>query len=142
MLLTSNLNEGKFAYDAQNITFRCTTRGTGTILTWISENYIGSEGAIFEFASVHTPGRIEISSTNPNTTAVLINATTDTNTGVTEIVSELYITASLQYPNSSVSCRVNGRGTPNTTNFQLRKEVFGLQVLTLHHLALVCLHEF
>ena len=106
---------GSRAYDAQNVTFRCTTQGNATVLTWFSENYIGSAGAILEFASVHTPGRIETSSTNPNTTAVLMNVTTDTDTGETVIVSELYVRASLQYPNSSVGCRVNG--SPNTTIF-------------------------
>ena len=125
MLLKSNLNEGSIANDAQNVTFRCTIRGTGTILSWISDDYIGLGGVVLQFASIDSPGLIVSSSENPNTTATLINATTNANTGVTQIVSELHITASVQYPTSAVSCRINSHGRANITTFRtvLSKEL-------------------
>ena len=121
VLLTSNLNndvsQGKVAFDGQRITFRCAIRGTGSILSWVSEEYIGTGGAALEFFAVHPPETTEPSPTNPNTVATLIAGTTDSNTRVNEIVSELQITASTQYPTSSIGCRVNGRGTENAINF-------------------------
>ena len=120
VLLISNLNEDNIAYNSQIITFLCTTRGTGTILSWYSEDYIGSGsgGLALEFSSVHHPGRTETSPTNPKTIGTLISTSTNTSSNVTEIVSVLNITADIQYPNSNITCRVNGNGTHNTTEFQ------------------------
>ena len=117
MSLESNLNEGSIAYDAQNVTFRCTIRGTGTILSWISDDYIGLGGVVLQFASIDSPGLTVSSSENPNTIATLINATTNANTGVTQIVSELHITASIQYSTAAISCRINSHGMPHTIIF-------------------------
>ena len=115
--LTSNLNAGDIAFDGQRVTFRCAIRGTGSILSWVSEEYIGTGGAALEFFSVHPPETTEPSPINPNTVATLISSNTDRNTGVIEIVSELQIIASIRHMASSVSCRVNGGGTTNTINF-------------------------
>lgn len=120
--LTSSLYEGNIAYDTQNVTFQCITHGNGTILSWKSDDYIGSGGAMFEFISIDDPGSTTMIHTKPTTTAILISTTTefDANTGVrvSEIVSELRIMASLQYPISSVSCQVNGNGPLNSTMFR------------------------
>ena len=120
VFLTSNLSKENTAYDAQIVTFQCVTKGIiGTILSWTSDDYIGSEGAALEFFSIHGPGRTETSSTNPTTVATLINATTNAATGVSTIISELRITVSEQYPTSSVSCNFNnGHGVHNTTEFR------------------------
>ena len=117
VLLTSNLNEGNTAYDNQIVTFRCTLRSKEIILAWSSSDYIGPTGTVLEFSSVDRHGRNETSQLHQTTVATLINATTDPDTGVTEIVSELRITTSAQYPNSSVSCQVDNHGTPITTVF-------------------------
>ena len=117
MLLTSSLKKGNIAYDKQTLTFRCTIRGTGTNLSWISDDYIGSGGSVLLFVSIDSPGLRVMSSTDPNTVATLINVTTDVDTRVTKMVSELQITASVVYPNSSVGCQVNDNGPLNTTIF-------------------------
>ena len=116
--VTSNLADGNIAYDNQTYIFRCTIRGTGKNLTWSSDEYIG--GDVLEFTAISIRGLSEPSSTHPTTIATLINASTDTETGVIIIESELRIRASSQYPNSSVSCRINsdGAGATNTTTFQ------------------------
>lgn len=118
VILRNNLYDGHSAFVAQIVTFTCTIHGNGTILTWTSDEYIGP-GDVLEFASIDIPGRTETSSTHPTTVATLINTTIDTNTGVTEIVSELHIKASLQYETTqSVSCRINSHGTPKTIKFR------------------------
>ena len=118
-LLTSNLNKENIAYDEQTVTFKCTIRGTGIlVLTWISNDYIGSEDYWLQFSSTHSPGRTEPSSINPTTVATLTSATTEAVTGVTEIISELRIIASIQHSSSSVTCQVNGIGVSNTTMFR------------------------
>ena len=114
--LTNNLNEVNIAYEAQTVTFRCIIQGTGTILTWISDDYIGSGGVVLQFASLHSPGWNASNSLNPTTVATLISA--NTVNGVTVIESELRIIASVQYPTSSVSCRVDNYGELNTAMFR------------------------
>ena len=114
VILTSNLNDGNIAYNDETVIFTCIIQGYGTILTWTSNEYIG-QGHVLEFASVDSPGRTATGSVNPTTTATLIRATTNPDTGVTVIVSDLRITASVQY---HVSCRINSHGRANTTTFQ------------------------
>ena len=114
--LTSNLNVGNIAYDGQTVNFRCVIRGSSTILSWISEDYIGTGGTALEFSTAHRPGTTDPSPVNSDTVATLISVSTDAN-GVVEIVSELRIRASIRYLTSSVGCRVNGHGTPNTIDF-------------------------
>ena len=126
VLLTSNLNKDNIAYDEQTVIFRCTIRGTGTlVINWISNDYIGDNW--LQFSSVHNPGGTETSPANPTTVATLISATTDS--GVTEIVSELQITASVQYPNSSVICQINGNGPSNTIKFRKANSCIDYQLL-------------
>lgn len=127
--LASNLNEENIAFDAQNIIFNCTIRGIGTILSWISDDYIGIGSASIQFSSDHNPGMIKTSLANPTTTATLLNVTTDYITGVTEMVSELNITASSQYPLSSVSCQVNGSEV-EALNITFQT-IIGMQVFAL-----------
>ena len=113
--LTSNLTESMTAYDTQTVIFQCATRGTGTSLSWISDDYIGSGNTEIRFFSHNHPGRNKSSPINSNTVATLINTTTDINTGITEFVSELKITVSQQYPTSSIRCKINGDGASSET---------------------------
>ena len=120
VILKDNL-DGNSAYISQRVSFICTIRSTGTlILTWTSDEYIGPE-SVLQFALVDSPGRTANSPTHQTTVATLINTTTDHDTGVTEIVSELRITASMQYPTASVSCRINSHGIPKTIMFSKEK---------------------
>ena len=120
-LLTSNLNDGNIAYDGQTVTFRCVIRSivAGTILTWISEDYIGpsKSGNVLEFSSFHRPETTDPSPVNPDTVATLVNTSSDAN-GVVKIVSELRIRVSMLFQTSNVSCRVNGRSSASTINFR------------------------
>ena len=118
VLLTSNLNEGNIAYDAETIIFTCTIRGNGTILTWTSAEYIGRGGDVLEFSSIDSSGQTTSSSDNPTTIATLINTNTDPDTQVTMIKSELHIIASVRHPTSSVGCRINSHGKANITEFE------------------------
>ena len=85
--------------------------GVSRILTWRSDDYIGS-GQI----QLHNQGQIRHDQTS-STVAHLISTTTNNDTRVTKAVSYLNITASLQHPASSVSCKLNSHGTPNISNF-------------------------
>ena len=128
--LTSTLTEGQFAYNGQTVNFQCIIQGTGTILSWISEDYIGTGGAALEFFSVHNPGRTDTSPTTQNTIATLISTTTDADTGVIEIVSELRIRALVQYETSSVGCRVNSHGMSSTIEFS-KVDACGMNAMLL-----------
>ena len=118
VLLTSNLAEGDTAYNTQPVTFRCIIQGTSTNLIWISDEYIGSNGDVLQFASIDPPGVTGTISAKPTTIATLINASTDSDTRVTVIESKLRISASSQYPNSTVTCRVNGYEALNVSRFR------------------------
>lgn len=112
--MNNNLNDGNTAYDGQNITFRCTVRGVGRFLTWSSNEYIG----LGQELQLHRHGQTEYAEFS-NTVATLISTTTDDDTQVTEIVSDLNITVSLQYPSiSSVICQLNSHGTSKQTEFR------------------------
>ena len=112
----TDLSEGSTAYHGQNIVFRCIIRGSGTVLTWSSDDYIGVGGHTLQFASVHRPGTTDSSLTVPTTNATLISTSTDN--GVTVIESELHIRANVTHSTSFVTCQVNGQGNSKTATFQ------------------------
>ena len=116
VMLTSNLFKGRRAYDGQRVTVRCVVVGIHTILTWRSVQYIGTGGDVLQLASADPAGQMASNSRNPTTVATLIS--TSHNGGVTTTVSELHLTASSQFPNSSVSCGVNSHGPVSTIVFQ------------------------
>ena len=115
VFLSSNLIRGNHAYDGQRVTFRCVITGLDTVITWRSDGYIGIGGDVLQLASTDQPGRTDSNSRNPTTVATLISTTRSG--GVTTTVSELQLTASSQFLNSTVSCGVNGQGPVNTTSF-------------------------
>ena len=103
----------------QTAIFRCTIRGTGTSLTWSSDDYIGSGDNALRLSSNDIPGQIVSSSRNPNTTATLISTTT--NNGMTMIISELQIITSEQYQYSFVSCHGQVNKNVTTSSIMFRK---------------------
>ena len=118
--LTSNLTDG-VAYENDTVIFNCTIQGAedNIIISWSGNEYVGPGNNVIEFASVDNPEETipRQSSTHPTTIATLISVTTDNTTGVTVIVSQLHIRASVQYPNSSISCRLDGHGAVSTITF-------------------------
>ena len=104
------------AYDQQVVTFRCVIVGVDTVLNWISDDYIGVGGDVLQLASADPPGQTASNPRNPTTVATLVSA--NRSRGVTTTVSELRLTASSQFPTSSISCRDNGQGPVSTVIFQ------------------------
>ena len=107
---------GNRAYDRQVVTFRCVIVGVDTVLNWMSDDYIGVGGDVLQLASADPPGQTASNPRNPTTIATLVS--TSRSNGVTTTVSELQLTASSQFPTSSVSCRDNGQGPVSAVIFQ------------------------
>ena len=110
--LTSTLIQGRYALSGQRVTFTCEARGT-EVMEWFSEDYIGIGGDFIEIFS-----RDEGSNQTRlrgMTVATRIGVYDDN--GITVIVSQLHIIASDQFPMSSVTCRINGRGPNETISF-------------------------
>lgn len=116
VMLTHDLIGGNRAYDGQRVTFRCVIVGLDTVVTWRSQDYIGTGGDLLQLASADPAGQTASNSRNPTTVATLINTTRIG--GVTTTISELQLTASSQLFTSNVSCGVNGQGPFNTTLFR------------------------
>ena len=116
VMLTHDLIEGNRAYDGQRVTFQCIIVGLDTVVTWRSQDYIGTGGDVLQLASADSAGQTASNSRNPTTVATLINTTR--NGGVTTTISELQLTASSQFSSSNVSCGVNGQGPVNTALFR------------------------
>ena len=113
--LTSTLFDGYVAYEGQQVNFTCITISNDSIVTWISDHYIGG---FLPIVFDDDPGVSHSNQQNPSTVATLINATS--NGGVMVIKSQLQITASMQNPNSSISCRINSHGPMNTITFRTK----------------------
>jgi hypothetical protein len=118
VMLTHNLVGGNRAYDRQVVTFRCVITGVVRVINWRSEQYIGTGGDVLQLASADPPGQTASNSRNPTTVATLVSTSRSASGGVTTTVSELQITASSQYPSSSISCANNGDGPVSATVFQ------------------------
>ena len=85
-----------------------------TILEWRSDEHIGTDGDDIQIYSVGN--RVNVSSvTIPTTFAIRVNVTMEN--GITEIVSQLFIMASNQFPISSVTCGINSLGPRQTISF-------------------------
>ena len=103
VILTSTLNAELAAYPQEMVIFTCTTKGSG-ILNWFSDEYIGMDGLPLQILSIGNTTTVK-SSGDPNTVATRISVTN--NNGVTEIVSELKIVATLMYPKATVLCYID-----------------------------------
>ena len=118
--LNSTLNvtsSGGFVAYANNvIEFTCITRGV-SVLEWYSDEYIGADGDRLQLLSLgdHT----NVSSTKELTTFA-VRGSVDYNAAPPDgpvIVSKLYVTPFLRYPNASVTC-TNGQTSMLTIQFQ------------------------
>ena len=96
--LENSLNTDRLACPGELVIFTCTTRET-PILEWFSEEYIGTGGDRLQILSESARNT---SSITPDAVAVRINVSSEN--GVTVIVSELRIIASIKYPTATVSC--------------------------------------
>lgn len=116
VFLNSTLSTRLIAYPGQEVVFTCETRNS-LLLTWTSEDYIGSGGDRLETLFIDSPGIKKSNSRNPSTFATLIMASKDSS-GVRVIVSELHIIASSQFPVSSVTCRGSSSALNKTITFK------------------------
>ena len=112
-LNSRGLIRGGLALPEQRVVFTCVTRDT-EILTWQSE-YIGTNG--HDIIQIYSTGESDnvTSPTVETTYATRVSVTEED--GVTVIVSRLFITASEQFPTSSVTCRINHDGPRQTISF-------------------------
>ena len=118
VVLTSSLSDRFVAYPEEIVTFTCITMGS-SILAWESRDYIG-DGIQLEFISIDSPGLTQQSGT---TTFATLDSVTNDN-GEIVLVSTLQITASSQFPTSSVACRHVDSGTLNSTTFNVASEQY------------------
>ena len=118
MILSSTLTP-LLAYPHQVVTFTCTTRGSG-ILEWRSVEYTGNISLQILSLS-HAPNSV-VSRSNPDTVATRVSTTSEN--GVSVITSELLIIASTLYPNSTITCGNNGRGSTRNITFQTAGESY------------------
>ena len=81
-----------------------------TILNWNSTDFIGVNN-IFQISSVG------LARNRTRGTTVATRLDTYVEDGSTVIISQLRIIASEQFPNSAVTCRVNGNGPSETIHF-------------------------
>ena len=108
-------NSGNFALSGQRVMFVCVTWNT-SILEWHSNEYINRYGVDIQIYNVGSRNNVS-SRTIPTTYATRVSSSVED--GVTVIVSRLFITASEQYPNSSVTCRRYGQGSNKTISFEV-----------------------
>ena len=111
--LNGTLIHGELALPRQEIIFTCVTRNT-TILVWESTDYIGEGGNDIQIISAGD-SNMTTSLSNPDTYATRVSVSVED--GVTVIVSQLFITASEQFPTSSVTCRRYGQDPRKTIFF-------------------------
>ena len=116
MGLNSTLIAGNLSYAQQRVVFTCVTRNT-TILEWESNDYIGEGGHDIQIFSAGDNKLNVTSLSNPDTYATRVSVIVED--GVTVIVSQLFITASEQFPTSSVTCRIDGQGPRKTISFNI-----------------------
>ena len=112
--MNSTLIRGHLALPGQRLVFTCVTRGA-TILEWRSNEHIGTNGDNIQIYSVGSRTLNVTSVTIPTTYATRVSSSEEN--GVTVIVSQLFITASEQFPISSVTCHINGQGPQETISF-------------------------
>ena len=121
--MNSTLIRGHLALPGQRLVFTCVTRGS-TLLEWRSNEHIGINGDDIQIYSVGSRDNVT-SVTIPTTYATRVSVTVED--GITVIVSQLFITASEQFPTSSVTCRINGQGPIESISFNTT----GIQLITL-----------
>ena len=115
MELNSTLIGGNLSYPQQKVVFTCVTWNT-TILEWRSNDYIGEGSHDIQISSAGD-NNVTRSLLNPDTYATRVSVSVED--GVAVIVSQLFITATEQFPTSSVTCRINGQGPRQIISFNI-----------------------
>ena len=111
--MSSTLIDGHLAYPGQRVVFTCVTRNS-TILEWQSDEHVGTDGDDIQIYSVGS--RVNVTSVTIPTTYAIRDSVSMEN-GITEIVSQLIITASDRFLISSVTCGINSLGPRQTISF-------------------------
>ena len=104
--MTHDLGSDATAYDGQRVVFTCIVDivvGRDIVITWSSDDYIGTGGDVLQVASNALVGF----TVRKSTTVVTLTRRVRNNRVIT-IETQMQITASEVYPTSSVSCRPNG----------------------------------
>ena len=111
--MSSTLICGHLALPGQQVIFTCVVRNS-TILEWQSNEHIGTDGDDIQIYSVGPRNNVT-SVTIPTTYATRVSVTMEN--GITEIVSQLFITTADRFPTSSVTCGINTLGPRKTISF-------------------------
>ena len=110
--MTTKSLEGSYVCPGEKIIFTCTTNGS--VVAWISDEYIGINGNQLEFGSADFVGHTVTSITNRNTFAKL---TMKEGNRVTE--SQLHITVSRDIQTANVTCSDVSHGSSSSVQFEL-----------------------
>ena len=111
--LSSTLGMGQSGCPGERVNFTCTVNGS-RILSWSSNEYIGSGGLQLEFSTVDKNGSRLDSSVNPDTYAIL-ESVIDAN-GISSLQSTLHIVSN---GSSIVSCLSVNNATRRSINFKV-----------------------
>jgi hypothetical protein len=125
--LTTSLNGMRYTYapmvngcpgDIMNL--NCMVKGS-RILTWSSDQFIGTDGRQLEFTDSDSEGRELRSDVDPNTVAVLTSMDSDTRTMISTLD---VIVASFDVSNSSIVCdqRNTNRTAASVTLYYLGRD--------------------
>jgi hypothetical protein len=97
------------------INIYCTCTTNGSVVAWISDEYIGINGNHLEFGSQDSVGHTVPSTINPNTFAELIRKEGDR-----VIESQLHITVSENIPTANVTCSdISHGGSSDSVQFEV-----------------------
>ena len=114
VILNSSLNGTPLTYPLVEVTFNCTTRGSG-ILQWVSDQYIGINNPLQIVSHANAPN-MEVSEQNNNTIASRLTVTIDGN-GEIIISSQLRLMSEEKYLRSSIVCCNSALGVNRTITF-------------------------
>ena len=104
--------EGNYVCPDKEIVFTCKTNGS--VIAWISNEYIGIDGNQLELASMYTVGHIVKSTINPKTFANLTMIKRDR-----VIESQLHIMVSKDFPTANITCSDVSHGSSSSVQFEL-----------------------
>ena len=96
----------------KEIVFTCKTNGS--VVAWISNEYIGIDGNQLELASLYPVGHTVRSTINPKTFANLTMIKGDR-----VIESQLHITVSKDFPTANITCSDVSHGSSSSVQFEL-----------------------
>ena len=119
--LHSTVYGAQIVFVDERVVFTCVVRQSNS-MAWRSDEYIGS-GQRLSLSSAQRVNHSVSALGNNQTVAVLVNATTGTNSVV---MSELHIRVKSTYPVASVQCVNSGTNTVTSTSFFLAGMTFNI----------------